>query len=266
MSAGPVNNSAADFNLSSASLRLRAQSVPWDREVFGFAVAEIRDLQVIDSQRALRDYADFQDWLDVGQVRIVSSRLPHDQLRESMFLEANGFRFVEMVLHPTLQNLQSLNIPQDDLLVTLADVSDLSSLQDIAEHAFRHERYHVDPRLDPRLGDLRYGRWVKSSLGHPVQRLLKITDGERLVALFLVESRDDRSAYWHLTAVSPTWQGTGYGYRVWQAMLRYHQTQGCESLMTTISARNVAVLNLYAKLGFRFRPPEMTFHWVREEV
>ena len=261
-----MNNFANDFNLSSARLRLRAQSVPWDREVFGFPVVQIQDLEVIDSHGAMSDYADFRAWLDLGQVRIVSSRLPHHRLRESMFLEANGFRFVETVLHPTLENLQSLNIPQDGLLIALAQESDLPLLQDMAERAFHHERYHVDPRLNPRLGDLRYGRWVRNSLGRPDQRLLKITDGDRLVALFLVESRDDRTAYWHLTAVSPRWQGSGYGYRVWQSMLRYHQAEGCEGLMTTISARNVAVLNLYAKLGFRFRPPEMTFHWVREEA
>lgn len=259
-----MNNSADDFDLSSTSLRLRANSVPWDRDVFGFPVVQIQELEVIDSHRAMSDYADFRAWLDSGQVRIVSSRLPDHQLRESMFLEANGFRFVEMVLHPTLENLQSRNIPQDDLLIAPAQESDLPLLQEIAERAFRHERYHVDPRLDPRLADLRYGRWVANSLGHPQQRLLKITHGERLVALFLVESRDSRTAYWHLTAVSPRFQGSGYGYRVWQSMLRYHQAEGCEGLMTTISARNVAVLNLYAKLGFRFRPPEMTFHWIRE--
>jgi GNAT superfamily N-acetyltransferase len=263
--ARPMRNLADDFNLSSTSLRLKATSVPWDRDVFGFPVVQILDLEVIESHGATRDYADFQAWLDMGRVRIVSSRLPHHKLRESMFLEANGFRFVEMVLHPILENVQSLNIPRNDLLIALAEESDLPFLQDIAEHAFHHERYHVDPRLNPRLGDLRYGRWVRNSLGHPDQRLLKITDGERLVALFLVEARAGRTAYWHLTAVSPTWQGSGYGYRVWQAMLRHHQAEGCESLLTTISARNVAVLNLYAKLGFRFRPPEMTFHWVREE-
>jgi RimJ/RimL family protein N-acetyltransferase len=240
--------------------------VPWDREVFGFAVAQIQELQIIDSHGATAEYGRFRDWLDAAEVGIVNSRLPHDRLRESMFLEANGFRFVEMVLHPTLANLQSLDIPEDGLRITLAHESDLPELQSIAEHAFRHERFHVDPRLDPRLGDLRYRRWVATSLAHPTQRLLKITDEDRLVALFLVESRDDRSAYWHLTAVAPAWQGRGYGHRVWRSMLRHHQAEGCNGLTTTISARNVAVLNLYSKLGFRFQPPEMTFHWVRGTV
>lgn len=263
MPAGDMTVSPDDFDLSSAFLRLSAKVVPWDSDVFGFAVAQIQHLRVFDSHRAMGDYARFQDWLDTGRVGIVSSRLPHHQLRESMFLEANGFRFVEMVLHPTLENLQSLDIPQDSLRITPACDSDLHLLEDIAERAFRHERFHVDPRLDPRLGDRRYRRWVTNSLGHPVQRLLKITDDQRLVAMFLVESRDDRSAYWHLTAISPKWQGRGYGHRVWRSMLRHHQAEGCETLMTTISARNVAVLNLYSKLGFRFQPSEMTFHWVR---
>jgi len=263
MIVGHLNDWPDGFSLSSAFLRLKARAVPWDRDAFGFSVVQIEDVAVNDPQGAMRDYVRFQDWLDSGQVRIVSSRLPLDQLRASMFLEANGFRFIEVVLHPTLSNLQSMSIPEDGLSVAFAQESDLPALQDIAEHAFRHERYHVDPRLDSRLGDVRYSRWVGNSLRHPVQRLLKIEDGERLVALFLVESRDDGSAYWHLTAVSPTCQGLGIGYRVWRSMLRYHQAQGCVGLTTTISARNVAVLNLYAKLGFRFLPPEMTFHWVR---
>lgn len=140
---------------------------------------------------------------------------------------------------------------------------DLPIVQDIAERAFGHERYHIDPRLDPNLGNRRYGYWVKNSLDHPNQRLLKIMEDQHIVALFIVESREDQSVYWHLTAISPQWQGQGYGQRVWYAMLRYHQERGQDTVMTTISARNVSVLNLYAKMNFRFLPPEMTFHWVR---
>jgi RimJ/RimL family protein N-acetyltransferase len=258
-----MNNLAESFALTSPCLRLLAQAVPWDREAFGFEVAQILELEVVDPSAASDEYAAFQGWLDLAQVRIVSSRLSHDRLRESMFLEARGFRFIEMVLHPTLENLQSVDIPPDDLVVQPAQESDMASLQEIAEAAFRYERFHVDPRLDPRLGDLRYSRWVRTSLSHPRQRLLKITDGERLVALFLVEYRDERSAYWHLTAVAPRWQGSGYGFRAWRSVLRYHQAAGCRNLSTTISARNVPVLNLYSKLNFRFGAPEMTFHWVR---
>lgn len=252
------------LKITGPSLRLTANLVPWDAEAFGFPVAQIYELEVIDSSLVMESYREFEQWMDAGGIRIVSCRLPHDRLRESIFLESRGFRFIEMVLHPTIEKLQSLNIASDDLVIVPALESDLPVMRDIAERAFGYERYHVDPRLDPGLGDVRYGRWVTNSLNHPRQCLLKVMKGGHIVALFIVESGENRSVYWYLTAIAPEWQGRGYGQRVWRAMLRHHQAEGQDSVMTTISARNVAVLNLYAKLGFRFLPPEMTFHWVRE--
>lgn len=255
----------ATLKLSTSSLQLQAALVSWDTEIFGFPVAQIQKLEIIDLLSTAEEYQKFQQWLDVNRIRIASCRLPHDRLQESMFLESKGFRFIEMVLHPKIEKLQSVDIAQDNLIITPALESDLPVMQSIAERAFGHERYHIDPRLDPRLGDLRYGQWVKNSLNHSQQRLLKVIDSKHIVALFIVELREHKSVCWHLTAISPQWQGRGYGQRVWQAMLRHHQVEGQDCVMTTISARNVAVLNLYAKLNFRFLPPEMTFHWVRNE-
>ncbi|QVL50079.1 MAG: GNAT family N-acetyltransferase [Thiocapsa sp.] len=251
------------FMLSTPQLRLSAREAPWDTAVYREPVVQVEEFELIDPKGAISDYTEFQSWLDVERISIVGCRLAHEQLRESMFLEAHGFRFVEMVLHPRLDRLQGLTIPEDDLKIAPADTTDLANLQEIAECAFGHERYHVDPRLDPRLGDKRYGRWVRNSHHHPTQRLLKVLDGERLVGLFIVERQADLTVYWHLTAIAPQWQGRGYGRRVWMAMLHHHQVEGFETVTTTISARNIPVLNLYAKLQFRFMPPEMTFHWVR---
>ncbi|EED35984.1 acetyltransferase, GNAT family [Luminiphilus syltensis NOR5-1B] len=85
-----------------------------------------------------------------------------------------------------------------------------------------------------------------------------------MVGFFVVEHKRNQEIYWHLTAINPRWQGRGYGYRAWLAMLRHHQMAGYRSVTTTISAGNSRVLNLYAKLGFRFIAPEKTFHWVNE--
>lgn len=241
-----------------------ARQIPWDTEVFGFSVAQIETLEVVDPSSVSDDYRKFQDWLDAREIKIASCRLPHDRLRESMFLESKGFRFIEMVLHPKIEKLQSLDFLPDNLIAIPALANDLPALREIAEHAFSHERYHIDPRLDPRLGDARYGQWVVNTLSHPRQRLLKVMEDDRIAALFIVESKENQSVYWHLTAIAPQWQGRGYGWRVWRMMLRHHQAEGQDGVMTTISARNVAVLNLYVKLGFRFLQPEMTFHWVRE--
>ncbi|MBV5350282.1 GNAT family N-acetyltransferase, partial [bacterium] len=110
---------------------------------------------------------------------------------------------------------------------------------------------------------VRYGNWVVNSLDHPRQSLLKVVDGENIVALFIVEQLASGKVYWHLTAVAPQYQGKGLGWRAWRAMMHYHQLQGIGVIETTISARNIRVLNLYARLGARFLPPEMTFHFMR---
>ena len=73
----------------------------------------------------------------------------------------------------------------------------------------------------------------------------------------------DGTCYWHLNAVATELQGKGYGRRAWSAMLQHAQANGARRVRTSIVARNHRVLNLYARLGFRFPPPLMTLHWVR---
>lgn len=252
-----------EFHIETSFLRISVEEESWDSVIFGAPVVQIKDIEVKDDNGALLDLVNFTNWIEANEVGIMSCRLPHDRLRESMFLEVWGFRFIEMVLHPRFDNLQNHNFPRGDLSIVPAEEADLDALQDIAERAFGFERYHVDPCLSSRLGDQRYGFWVRNSLNHQSVRLLKVLDGERLVALFIIEIGLNQSAYWHLTAIAPEWQGKGYGQRVWVDMLSYCKAQGCQSVSTTISARNTPVLNLYAKLQFRFTPPEMTFHWTR---
>ena len=258
-----VGQANGAFAVAKSGLVLEASLVPWDTAVFEYPVAQIERIRVLDPGQARADYAAFESWRDSRRCGLVSCRLGHDRLDESMLLEDRGFRFIEMVLHPRLENLERLDIPDQGLDIVPAEESDIAALSMIAESAFADDRFHVDPRLDPRRGDVRYGRWVASTVGHPKQRLLKILDGASLVAFFIVEAREDGSIYWHLTTVSPAFQGRGYGRRTWLAMLRYHVKNGHNAVSTTISARNIVVLNLYSGLSFRFSPPDMTFHWIR---
>jgi GNAT superfamily N-acetyltransferase len=258
------NHEFPDLTIDTDGLRLLARAAPWDGEIYGVNVAQIQTLTVHDATLAARDFSVFKTWCKAHRIAMVSSRLPHTCLRESFFLEDQGFRFIEMVLHPRLALSGFCAPPDEQLMIAKAGAADLDELVELAECAFGYERYHVDPRLDPRLADRRYGRWVRHSLQHASQRLLKVTDGARIIALFIIEAQAGKSIYWHLTAISPNHQGQGYGHRVWQKMLLQHKIDGFLHASTTIAARNVPVLNLYAKLQFRFDPPEMTFHWIED--
>jgi RimJ/RimL family protein N-acetyltransferase len=250
--------------LQTDALSLAYFKVPWDSDIFGFPVAQISKISVANPRQAFHDLTPFQNWMEQEHIQLASSRLPHDHLRESMLLEKIGFRFVEMVLHPHLTDLQAFVCSPQGLDVVLADADDMVLIEEIAAHAFGHERFHADPRLSRDLANHRYSIWVRNSYSHSTQQLYKICDGPDLVAFFVTEDRPDGECYWHLTAIAPAFQGRGYGKRVWREMLYFHQQHGMQSIVTTIAARNTPVLNLYASLGFRFQPPEFTLHWLRD--
>jgi ribosomal protein S18 acetylase RimI-like enzyme len=237
--------------------------VPWDSRIFGFPVAQIQTLAVRRPDAEAADFGPFERWRDAHGVRLVSCRLAHDRLRESMLIEGRGFRFVEMVCHPRLSPLRDRSFEPGEVAIARADDADLAVLEAIAGTAFTTGRYGLDWRLDPDLNGRRYRNWIRSSVADSQHVVLKALYGDAIIGFFDVEDRPDGGSYWHLTAIAPEWQGRGLGRRLWCTVLRKHQDEGREYVETTISAHNVAVLNLYAKLGFAFLPPKMTFHWLR---
>lgn len=253
---------AAPEIIDTTSLLLTWSEAPWDTVVLGAPVLQITDIE-LRGVGAAADFAKFEATREALGACMVSCRLAHDRLRESMLLEDHGFRFIEMAYLPELQQLGKFALPDDSLRVMPATARDLPEVLEIAGVAFRNERFHIDPRLDPRLGDLRYCNWVRSTLEHPRQRLTLVKDDERLVAFFVTEMLDDGTCYWHLNAVAPDAQGQGCGRRAWISMLRQARDAGAARVRTSIVARNYRVLNLYARLGFSFPAPLMTFHWVR---
>ena len=239
--------------------------VPWDTEVFGFPVAQIDHIEVGDATDAAISYADFEQWRDSLNVRMVTCRLDHFALRESMFLEARGFRFVELVYHPTLQ-LQRADFPQSSLVIEPALSGDLPEIESIAGTAFSTGRYLLDSRLDPAHSHLRYKNWVRTSAAGGKHDVLKGTLNGEIVGFFITEKRADNSVYWHLTAMAQQRQGQGLGKQLWQAFIMRAKREGAARIETTISAHNLPVMNLYARLGFRFNAAEMTLHWLQEDA
>jgi ribosomal protein S18 acetylase RimI-like enzyme len=238
--------------------------VSWDTAILGFPVGQIERIEVRDRAAAAEAFAAYEAWRDAERVDLVSCRLLHDRLVESMFLEEHGFRFVEMVYSPRLDRLQEWpGAAPAQLRIAPTGPADLPAIQDIAERAFATGRLLMDWRLDPRLSALRYRTWVENSFHDPRHEVLQARIHGDLVGFFVVQACADRSVYWHLTAVAPQWQGQGVGMRLWTAMLARFREAGMQAVETTISAHNAAVLNLYARLGFRFQSPRMTLHWLR---
>jgi len=197
--------------LERAGAVLECSLVPWDTEIFGFPVAQITRVELDEGAQPESLLDAFDAWCAARDVRLVSCRLDHQQLSESMALEERGFRFIEMVYRPRFDAWDGIATPQHDLTITEAAPADAAGIEEIASTAFTTGRFLLDRRLPPELSDRRYARWVRSSFESSEQTVLKAEGGGDLVGFFIAERRTDKSVYWHLTAVAPEWQGKGAG-------------------------------------------------------
>lgn len=253
-----------DFTLESIStpaLELDYHLVPWDSEIFATPVAQISRIEVRDAAGAAVDFQQFTQWRARHDIQLCACRVPSDRLGESMFLEADGFRFIELNYLPHLADLQSRQFDNQGIEIAPALDADCETLADMAGQVLRHGRFHQDPRIDPALGDERYRVWMKNAFERPTQRVVKCLLESRLVGFFVIEHPEPNHCFWSLIGLAPGLQGQGLGKRVWNAMLRQHREQGIELVSTSISSHNVAVFNLYVSLGFRFPAPSMTLQW-----
>lgn len=234
--------------------------VPWDTESFGFPVAQIARINVGNEEATAETLREFDDWCAARGVRLVSCRLDRRQLRESMALEESGFRFVEMVYVPRLESLAQVEHPEVALDVTDATAADLGTIEQMAASVFATGRFRLDWRLSPEGSDRRYADWVRNSFQGPEHRVLKAERDGEIIGFFVTERRHDGGVYWHLTAIGQAWQGQGLGLSLWRTMLLRHKAERATYVETTISGHNVPAMNLYARLGFAFTTPQMTFH------
>lgn len=255
-----MNADPGHQRIESPALRMSYFAVPWDSDAFGFCVGQIASLELATGDPAA-DFSQFEQWCRQLEARLVSCRLPHDRLREAAWLESRGFRFIEMVYRPRLEPLQAMP-PHAEAALDIAPITadDLAEVEDIAAVAFTTSRFLLDPALDRELSGQRYRRWVRTSFANPDHQVLKAEIDGAIVGFFVVEERDDGTAYWHLTAIAPAFQNRGIGKALWRAMLARHYRAGLRAVETTVSAHNTAILNLYAQLGFRFHPGGMTLH------
>jgi RimJ/RimL family protein N-acetyltransferase len=257
---------AVNFEYQVESIRTRALLldyffVPWDTAILGVPVAQIADARVLDSTQAAHDYEPFVHWCRARRIALCACRLPAERLADSMFLEERGFRFVELNYAPRLTGLQELRTTDEGIRVAAAEEGDRAMLRDMATRAFRHGRLHQDPRIDPRLGDRRYGKWLDNAFASSHQRVLTCALDGQIVGFFVVENREQGHRFWSLNGLAPGWEGQGLGKRVWRSMLNWHRAEGVHTISTSISSHNVPVLNLYARLGFRFPPASLTLQW-----
>ena len=85
---------------------LECSLVPWDTEIFGFPVAQIDRIELAEGADPTEVLEAFDGWCADQAVRLVSCRLDHGRLRESMALEATGLSVRGDGLRPAVRSVR----------------------------------------------------------------------------------------------------------------------------------------------------------------
>jgi GNAT superfamily N-acetyltransferase len=240
-----------------------AAIVPWDSDLFGFPVAQYRvGPDALEEPRAEACRQSLLSWLESNQVRLCSCAIPANNRFWKDCLPRMGFQFVDLGLQVVLNGLQRAKLRPARGVLRPAEAGDREALEWIAGAAFQHGRYHADPRFPRHLADLRYRQWVANAIAgaNPLERLYVMGEPGRVDGFYHLTVEDGVSDL-RLAAVSPEVQGTMVGFDLYLAMLHTLRELGVRRVVTSISATNTAVMNVFSMLGFQFAEPEAIYHW-----
>ena len=190
--------------------------------------------------------------------------------RVSRMLESNGFYFVETSVCPTvtLSRCDALDrfaadpsavlprrFDRADLAVAPVDAATSEAIASIADESFVDDRFHADHKCPEGVAGRRYRLWLGDLLRDP-----SVTVDTLLLRGQPVSFMASRLGDLLLAGFAKRYVNAGLGEFFWLSVLDRLRARGVSRVTSRISIGNVAALNLYVRLDFKFRDPQSTFH------
>jgi GNAT superfamily N-acetyltransferase len=210
---------------------------PWDAELFGFDTYELTRLS--------------EDLLDQTVALPGHFTIKVDPLASKKLLHEYGFYYCDTLIEPYCRLEWFIYSSHDK--IGLAQRVSLEELAPIVPGAFRNGRFHRDFYIEQRLADARYAKWLQAL--HDAGNCLGLMYENRTAGFFCF----DRQRI-VLHALDERYRGRGLSRYFWSAACRELFNREHAELVSSISASNMAALNLYGSLGFRFRNARDVYH------
>ncbi|WP_254434108.1 GNAT family N-acetyltransferase [Halobacillus sp. Marseille-Q1614] len=175
-----------------------------------------------------------------------------DPLSNPKRLLDSGFYYVDTLIEPVCKAEKLLNFDQEG--ITIEERYNLNTVLEIAEKTFHHGRFHRDFNIPNEQADKRYMNWTKDLIEKEQVYALNV-QGE--TAGFYGFEKDKVL----LLGMSRKYRGKGLARPFLSAACQKQLIEsGSEELTTSISAANVASLNLFYSLGYRLRTTKDVYH------
>ncbi|MDZ4184067.1 MAG: GNAT family N-acetyltransferase [Desulfuromonadales bacterium] len=210
---------------------------PWDQKIFGFPTWEVVN-------------PDEEIFAEVG-AHPGHYTVKIDPLACKEQLHRHGFYYCDTLLEPFADQRRFVAMHNEQVGIDLAPNKD--DILKICHGAFSHGRFHRDFYLDRDLADRRYDQWTAQLCDE--RNVFGLTFAGALAAFF--GFRENKIV---LHAVGEDFQGKGLAKYLWSRACCELFSRQHEELLSSVSASNLAIVNLYASLGFRFRKPIDIYH------
>lgn len=248
---------------------LAVAEVPWDSELFGFPIYELRCPEAFPDKLAEMT-SRLLPTLSPGQRALAYVKLPVGDVERMRALTAAGFYLVEAGLEYELELDRMRPVWGDrpsGLQMRLGRAEDLPTLQALASGGLANDRYHMDRRVPAERADLRFERWVEYAIRDGDVTLLfeSERDGE---AIGFVQYRPEprQTAYMSLISVRESYKHSGLGMIMMEAALRACGAHGFRRVTARSTLNNTDVVRMCSAFGFQITRASYTLHWFRDEV
>ena len=173
-------------------------------------------------------------------------------LADKRLLHEYGFYYCDTLIEPycTAEQLRAWAHPD----ATISKIFDRAALLRICDGAFAHGRFHRDFNLPTAVAEARYTQWLNQLIDN---KQVYGLHWQGALAGFIGYSGNNLL----LHAIAESHRGKGLAKYAW-SLVCAELLQTHPDIQSSISAANLAVLNLYTSLGFRFRHPQDVYHRV----
>lgn len=224
---------------------------PWDQRTFDFGTAEITTLHAHSAEQASQLLQQAETWARQNGVHYLFGRISADSRPSRLALESRGYAMVECSLTLSRDGFKGLPTVPTRMRPELrpARHDDLSTLQAIAREDFHHGRFLEDPAIDHELAVRRTINWISDLLD---QGLLQTAESCGKVIGFHAERLTDQDQHADLILTGAAHRYAMLALPLWICALERLAERQVNRCSTLVSAANVGVVNLYARLGFRY--------------
>lgn len=204
----------------------------------------------------------------------IFARIPQNYLKVSSILEKIGFYIVECTVIPML-NLNkssvleefnkdnSIFIPkkfkkENINFISLSSNNSIpvESIKNIAEESFTRDRFHIDHNCTDDIANRRFTLWVEDIIFDSSCKFDILTLDESIIA-FMARKKNNLL----LAGFKKTYTRSGLGSYLWLNTCNTLKDKGYRTAETLISINNMPVLNLYSRLGFKFKDTRYSLHY-----